>query len=209
MGNLLSEPTSQKRSFYAIPTRSTRATTLSQVHLSRRDPRLHHLLRGTRQSHLNTFYSTHTLYVCRSSRVVTHVPGQNAECECTTPATRRTAGRTVNVPRAARTGDASGTGTDTAPSSPSARRPRPKTSGRAGRDGARRKARTNNKTRRLTWMWMRRRRWMRTCPRPHLCLCPSQTLGLLKHLCVASQSAERNVRYVAQHCHSQSYFPSS
>jgi hypothetical protein len=42
-------PTSQKGSLFVIPTRPTRTTTLSQVHLSRRDPRLHHLLRGMRQ----------------------------------------------------------------------------------------------------------------------------------------------------------------
>jgi hypothetical protein len=98
--------------------------------------------------------------MCRFLRAVARVPGQTAECGCTARATRRTADPMANVPPAARTGGES----EATGSSTSARQQRPKTSGHAGRGGARRwkkaktttdeATRTRKQIQMWTWMWI-------------------------------------------------------
>ena len=119
----------------------------------------------------------------RSLRAVARVPRQTAECGCTTRATRRIAGPTANVPPAAKTGGES----ETTGSCPSARPPRPKTTGRAGREGARprRKAITTTATATANKATLTRMRM-----RPSSCrTVPLGLLRLLKHGRVATSSA--------------------
>ncbi len=171
--------TLQKGSFFPIPTRLTRVTAISQVHLSRRDPRLHNLLRGTRpHSYQKEKRIPYAHDISRFLRVATRVPGQTAESACTTHATRLIVVPTVNVPPAARTGGEAGT----TGSFRLARQLRLKTIGRAGREETRRR-----KVRRTIKAMMK----LRKRPRPRLrrrCL-TALRLGLLKHLYIATNSA--------------------
>jgi hypothetical protein len=183
----LTPPLEQKGPFLLVPACLTRATALSQIHISGRSSGLHHLFRSQcpfkippiKKKCFKRSDHTHGTLTCRSSRAVARVPGRIAESGCTMRATRHTAGPTANAPPAARTGGE----LETRGSSPLAKKRRLKTIGRAGREGVpQRKATTNGKATQML-------------PRLAVLL----LLGLLKHRQrVATSSA---LRAPGNRCH--------